>query len=68
MWFSAENIKKLSPHSETLRLDDVIMEKVEHATILRMLLDQNLSLNEQTSNVAGKLAKYVPIMYASWQY
>ena len=52
----------LSPHFETLRLGDVIMKKVEHATILRNLLDQHLSLNEQISNVAGKLANYVPIM------
>ena len=68
MWFYVENRKKLSPHSETLRLVDVIMEKVELATILRISLDQHLSFNEQISNVAGKLAKYVPIMYASWQY
>ena len=58
----------MSPHSETLRPDDVIMKKIEHDTILRILLDQHLSLNEQISNVARKLEKYVTKMYASRKY
>ena len=57
--------KRVPAHSNILRLDDATIRMVENIRFLGVLLDQHLSWNEQISNIARKLAKYVPIMYAS---
>ena len=68
MQYLVENKKKITSHSEYLRLGDAVINKVENAKFLGILLDQHLSWNENISNVVRKLAKYVPIMYASRRY
>ena len=67
MWISLGN-RNLPPYTETFRLDDAIIKKVENANFSEALLDQDLSWNEQTSNNAKKLGKYVHNMCASRQY
>ena len=61
------NHKMLLAHLESLKLDNVTVQKVQSAKFLNLLRGQHLSWDAHISNIVKNLAKFVPRISESRQ-